>query len=111
MLLMVQDDAKGKACTSALRTSSLSAAAIWFPPFRVMVAVIVTTSFVKIVGDVVVGGTDGELEGDSVIGEADGAVVGVVVVGESVFGERVGGTDGADVVGTVVVGVQSQMHS
>ena len=76
-----------------------------------MVAEIVTTSFVTIVGDVVVGGTDGELEGDSVIGEADGAVVGVVVVGESVFGERVGDTDGADEVGTVVVGVQSQMHS
>ena len=109
---MVQDDAKGKACTSALRTSSLSAAVktIWWDTFRVMVAVIVTTSFVTIVGDVVVGGTDGELEGDSVIGEA---VVGVAVVGESVFGERVGGTDGADEVGTgvLVVGVQSQMHS
>ena len=71
-------------------------------PLRVMVAAIVTTRSVTTVGDVVVGGTEGELEGDSVIGEADGAVVGAGVVG---------GTDGADVVGTVVVGVQSQMHS
>ena len=76
---------------------------------------IVTSRSVTTVGDVVVGGGTvgvlvgaGELEGEFMIG--DGAVG---VVGESV-GERVayvGGTDGADEVGTVVVGVQSQMHS